>query len=187
VVEAGGVAGDPAASEEAAWIARARAGDRVALALLYERHERAIFGFAYRALGDAGEAVAATERTFLRAYRALDRPPAACDAAQNVSVCLHRLAAQICLGAQRRRRWARFLPWRRGRPDRAGDAARQAIWRALDALSPRDRQALLLREWAGLSVGEIAAVLGVPPGAGGASLARARETFGAAHRAGGEA
>jgi RNA polymerase sigma-70 factor (ECF subfamily) len=53
----------------------------------------------------------------------------------------------------------------------------RAVRRALDALSPRARQALILREYEGLSYAELGSVLGVSQQAVKSILFRAREEF----------
>ena len=178
-------------SEEAHWVMRAKAGDQAAFAALYERYERRIYGFLYRMLGDADDAADLTQETFLRAYRALDKPGMDLD----VSAWLHRIAANACLDVLRRRRRLHWLPWERrehdarssGREDDPaglvlGDETQRAVRRVLAGMSPRHRQALLLREYAGLSYAEIAAVMGVSPAAVKQRLFRGREEFRARYR-----
>src|ERR671932_400013 len=78
-----GVAGTAApmarSSEEAAWVARARTGDRGA--------------FADRTMGNPEDACDLTQETFLKAYRALDRT----NYELNVNAWLHHIAANTCL------------------------------------------------------------------------------------------
>lgn len=179
-------------SEEAAWVSRAKEGDGAAFAALYARYERRIYGFAYRMRGDAADAADLTQETFLKAYRALDKT----DDQLHVSAWLHRIAANACRDLRRRRRLVRWLPWEDARHDRPsasrtddpegrllGDEAQRAVQRALDRMSPRQRQALILREFEGLSCAEIGAVLGVSPNAAKSLLFRAREEFRQRYRA----
>lgn len=69
-------------------------------------------------------------------------------------------------------------------PDEELEASerRAMVRRALEALSERDREALLLCE-AGLSYAEIAAATGLSPGAIGTTLSRARRKLAAAYEA----
>ena len=103
---------------------------------------------------------------------------------------LHRIAANACTDVLRRRRRAGAERWDRARherpspraeddPERAalGGEAQAAVQRALGALSPRHRQALVLREYAGLSCAEIGAILGCSRTAAKSALFRAREEF----------
>src|SRR5919202_448754 len=98
-----GVAGTAApmarSSEEAAWVARARTGDRGAFAEIYARYERRIYAFVYRTMGNPEDACDLTQETFLKAYRALDRT----NDELNVNAWLHRIAANTCLDVLRRR------------------------------------------------------------------------------------
>src|SRR5919202_5058084 len=94
-------------SEQAAWAARARAGDRAAFAELYARYERRIYSFVYRTMGDHDDAAELTQETFLKAYRALGNT----DDELNVNAWLHRIAANACTDVLRRRRRGRRLSW----------------------------------------------------------------------------
>ncbi len=173
--------------DDAAWLARARVGDADAFAAIVDRYERRIYTFAFHMTGDADAAAELTWETFLAAYRGLHRA----DADEGLSVWLHRLAAEACQApppARWVRRLLRLLGWRgrrgesprcaqdhrAGVPPRGGETAGQ---RTLGAMSPRHRQALVLRECSGLSYGEIAAVAGVPQAEIPALLFRSREEF----------
>ena len=63
-----------------------------------------------------------------------------------------------------------------------GDETQRAVRRVLRGMSPRHRQALLLREYAGLSHREIAAVTGLSRAAVKQRLFRGREEFRARYR-----
>ncbi len=52
-------------------IARVRAGEQEAFAMLIERHKRMVYNVAYRLLGNATDAEDAAQETFLRAYTRL--------------------------------------------------------------------------------------------------------------------
>ncbi len=173
-------------AEEALWVARAKAGDQAAFRALYERYARRIYGLAYRLLGDADEAHDLTQETFLKAYCALDKT----DDELHVAAWLHRIAANACLDVLRRRRRVRWLPWEASGPDgpAAGraddpedhlvrDETRRAVRRVLDRMAPRHRQALVLREYEGLSCAAIGARLGVSRGAVKSLLFRGRAEF----------
>ena len=172
--------------EESLWVARARAGDDAAFAALYARYERRIYAFVYRMMGNPDDAFDLTQETFLKAYRALDKT----DAALNVNAWLHRIAANACMDVLRRRQRLRWLPWDNTRHDRAsgkrqddpegtllGDETQRAVTRVLQTVSPRNRQALVLREFEGLSYQEIATVLGITVLAVKSLLHRARAEF----------
>jgi RNA polymerase sigma-70 factor (ECF subfamily) len=57
--------------DEAAAVARARAGDSEAFRLLVEAHSRALFGLAYRMTGNRHDAEDVVQEAFLKAYRGL--------------------------------------------------------------------------------------------------------------------
>ncbi len=181
-----------ALSEEGSPIPRAGTDERAAFTALFEQHERRIYLFIYRMMGNADDAADLTQETFLRAYRALDRT----DEALNVGAWLHRIAANACFDALRRRRRIRWVPWE-GTGDDApagrreedpqelllGGETQRLVQDTLLALSPRYRQALILREYEGLSCEEIGAIMGVSGGAAKMLLFRGREEFRRRYRA----
>jgi len=57
--------------DEAAVIARASDGDRMAFTQLMEHYQSACYGLAWRLLGDADQAADATQDAFIHAYRAM--------------------------------------------------------------------------------------------------------------------
>ena len=136
----------------------------VTLAELTQRHRGEIVGYLARLLGDRQEAEDACQEVFMRAHRAFDRlgPDA------NSRAWLYRIATNTGLNAARRRshRAARAvdvdpdaLPAVAGpAPERREEL--RAVRRAVEALPPRQRAALLLRQFHDLGYAEIAATLG---------------------------
>lgn len=61
----------PPLPDEAAVIARAADGDRTAFAQLMEHYQSACYGLAFRLLGDPDHAADATQDAFVHAYRAM--------------------------------------------------------------------------------------------------------------------
>ena len=114
-----------------------------------------------------------TQETFVRAYRARLRytptaPPGA---------WLRRIGINLAISYLRRQKLARFLPARlyvapdRREYDQA--EAKDVVTKALKALSPKLRAAVVLHYYEGLTREEIAAVLGVPAGTVASRIAKA--------------
>lgn len=173
-------------TEDATWVARAKAGDQTAFGELFNRYERRIYNFTYRMMGDADDAFDLTQDTFLKAYRALGST----SEALNVNAWLHRIASNACLDVLRRRGRFRWLPWDQSKHDRPSqrtddDPERTTVTSEQDALvrgvltrmSPRYRQAMVLREYEGLSCEEIGIVMGASRSAVKSMLFRGREEF----------
>src|SRR5881396_2337938 len=136
----------------------------VSLAELTERHRGEIVGYLARLLGDRQEAEDACQEAFMRAHRAFGR--LAPDA--NSRAWLYRIATNTGLNAARRRshRAARradvhpdALPADAG-PSLERREELRAVRRAVEALPPRQRAALMLRQFQDLGYAEIAATLG---------------------------
>ncbi len=175
-------------TDEATWIARARSGDAAAFEALLNRYERQIYAYIYRMMGGNGDdAEDLTQDTFLKAYRALSRT----SDDLNVSAWLHRIASNSCLDELRRRQRIRWQPWDGTKHDRllhgsAGEnperstlrrEAEGAVQEILNRMSARNKQALVLREYEGLSCEEIGEIMGVSRSAVKSVLFRAREEF----------
>ena len=136
----------------------------LSLAELTERHRGEIVGYLVRLLGDRQEAEDACQEAFLRAHRAFDRlgPDA------NSRAWLYRIATNTGLNAARRRshRTARAADVDPDAlPAAAGPALEwreelRAVRRAVEALPPRQRAALMLRQFHDLGYAQIAATLG---------------------------
>src|SRR5262245_54553768 len=160
-----------ARSADVALAHRARAGDADAFAALIARHERPIYSFIYRMMGNADDARDLTQECFVKAYQAL--PRARPDT--NISAWLHRIASNACLDVLRRRQRLRWLPWDGPKhdhlrpcgpadePERAalGQETRVIVQRVLDRMTHRHRLGLILREYEGLSCAEFGAVMGL--------------------------
>lgn len=173
---------------EMVWVERARRGDIAAFETLLRRYERQIYAFNFRMMGrNAADAADLTQETFIKAYRALDRT----SDLLHVSAWLHRIAANCCRDEWRRRGRTHCQPWDAGVHDamfssRAEEnpesvilqkEADERVQAVLDRMKPRNRQALVLREYAGLSCGEIGTIMGVSHKAIKSVLFRAREEF----------
>ena len=176
---------DRAASNDAELLAAARAGDRAALVRLLERHEDAIYRFALRMCRDREDARDIVQETLLAAVRGLGefRGEAA------LSTWLFAVARSFC---GKKRRLRKGEPHRLSALDEAPEVdalvdaghapdevlvrreLERAIAAAIDALDPRAREVLLLRDVEGLAAAEVAAVVGVGIPAVKSRLHRAR-------------
>lgn len=175
------------ASEEDVWVSRAKAGDQAAFEAIVQRYERQIYNFVYRMMGDADDAYDLTQDCFVRAYRSLGNT----NAELNVSAWLHRIASNACLDVLRRRKRIRWLPWDNTKhehlledegvddPERnvVARETTSAVQATLNKMTPRNRAALVLREYEGLSCEEIGDILGMSRSAVKSVLFRGREEF----------
>ena len=145
---------------------------------LYERHRRRIFAYCMSRLGNRQEADDAVQNTFLYAFALLKRGVVP----DSELPWLYTIAHNVC-------RTRRRSLWRRSRVESSVelDAVQAVVGRAdstsdeldglraaLDGLPTRQRRALLLREWQGLSYAEIGASLALSESAVEALLFRAR-------------
>ena len=149
---------------------------------LYDQEYLSVYRSIRAVVMDSAAAEDLTQETFVRAYRARHRytptaPPGA---------WLRRIGINLAISHLRRQKLARFLPARlymapdRRDYDRA--EARDVVGKAMTALSPKLRVAVVLHYYDGLTREEIASVLGVPPGTVASRIAKAvaimRKTIG---------
>ena len=146
---------------------------------LYATYRRTVFGLCRALLRDAAEAEDATQQAFLSAHRALlngsqPREPAAWLATIARNECWHRMQSREPepLPPSALDETASLLPDPLAEAIRHADLA--ALWRAIAELPRQQREALLLREFAGLSYAELGAALAVSSSAVEALLFRAR-------------
>ena len=148
---------------------------------LYERHGRRIFTFCLHRLGSREEAEDAAQSTFLRAFRSLQRGVEP----ELERAWLFKIAENVCntrLRSSSRRRLVEspadlhllqdVVPSRHAEADELF-----GLTEALGAMPGRQRRALLLREWHGLSYAEIAAELELSQSAVETLLFRARRSL----------
>lgn len=167
-------------------IARARAGDRRAFAVLVRSHQDGVFRFLLRLVGNRDEALDLTQDAFIKVFQSLPSwQPAA-----PFRAWLFRIARNTALDLLRRRQALGFVSfdelaqadgeaaWPDPAPtpdERLDDRRRVALLdRVLRELPAEQREVLLLRELEDMSYAEIAATLDVNEGTVKSRLARAR-------------
>jgi RNA polymerase sigma factor (sigma-70 family) len=155
---------------------------------LYVQFGRTVRGLCRALLRDAAEAEDAAQQTFLSAHRALlngsrPREPAAWLAAIARNECWARIRMRLREPLPSDTLETRVA----GGADPVAEALRRAdlaaLWAAIDALPSAQRDALLLREFGGLSYGELADALAVSEPAVESLLFRARRRLRAAFAA----
>ena len=147
-------------------VERAREGDDAAFTELVDLDGDRCYAIAYRILRDAEWAQDAVQQAFLQAWRELPRlrDP------ERFGPWLHRLLVNACYEELRRhRRWStrlRALPVDGpATPDTTVSVAdRDALDRAFVRLTPEHRAVFVLHHHAGLTLAEVADVVGVPVG-----------------------
>lgn len=144
---------------------------------LVERHHAEILAYLNRLLGDAHDAEDACQEALLRAYRAYER--VAPDS--NLRAWLYKIATHTAFNALKRRKRdeARRVDVDLDRlPAHAAAALdhrdqMRAIAQAVNALPPKQRAALMQRQFQGLGYGEIAEALGCSEAAARANVYQA--------------
>jgi RNA polymerase sigma-70 factor (ECF subfamily) len=155
-------------------VARSKTGDTESFNQLVRRWERPIYALAYRTLGREEDARDVTQETFLRAFRALSGFKG--DA--KFSSWLYRIALNLCRDWIRKERRAPLVPVpegvevedmaaERGPTESVEDLAARAeigreVARAMAYLPPEQRQAIILKEYHGLTFQEIADLMRCP-------------------------
>ena len=168
-------------ADDAALLARLRAGDAKAFETLVITYQHRVFGVALRMLGSRAEAEDIAQETFLRAHRAVGE----FRGEARLSTWLYAIASRLCLNrlasAPRRLERADDAALLR-LPAPAADAAsaleRSELAAALQqaiAELPEDRRiVVVLRDLEGLTYEEIAEALGLELGTVRSRLHRAR-------------
>jgi RNA polymerase sigma-70 factor (ECF subfamily) len=169
----------PAPETDDALMARLKLGDGGAFAELLARHASAVAGFSYRMTANAAEADDIAQETFLRLWRGREKwEPRA-----QVRTWLLRVAHNLCIDRFRRREVVtdEFPDLPDGRPSAVAEVQRRQVERivneALAALPDRQRAALGLVYYEGLSNIEAAQVLDVSIDALESLLARGRRSL----------
>jgi len=135
------------------------------LARLFDAHHARLYSLARRMTSSADAARDAVQETFLRGARSPNSIPSG---PSQEEAWLVRVLVNICRDDWRkqavRRRHAPELPRTSVcRSPEAALVARSTIWRALAALPPRRRAAVILYELEGAAIPAIAQLLGIHP------------------------
>ncbi len=150
-------------------IQSAQAGDEAALAAIYRQFVRPLHRLAYGVLLDAQDAEEVVQDSFAYAFRNLHRYDPARSA---FKTWLYMIAMSRCRN-KRRRKWlptvrlgdaAERVPGDDPRPEALAEqhGVRKMVAEALRALSPKLREAVVLRYFDGLTYREMAEVLDCP-------------------------
>jgi len=168
---------EAAGISDAVAVERTLAGDRDAYRVLVERHSRNLYQMAYRMTGNTHDAEEVVQEAFLRGFRKLSQ------FAGNASfgTWVYRIAANYAIDLLRQRKAEDSRRERPGKqtenglevdplsqvqdgrpsPERLAGSRELALRMkaALDALTPAERTAIVMRHWEGCAIEEIAAVL----------------------------
>ncbi|MEE2659095.1 MAG: sigma-70 family RNA polymerase sigma factor [Candidatus Latescibacterota bacterium] len=154
-------------------LARLKAGEDRAFDDLVREYQERIIGFAHRLVGDFDDACDVAQETFIKAHQAIGNFRG--DAV--LYTWLYRIAHNQAISLLRRRKILSFLRLDIGAeepslvaPERtdAGVECREVtilIQRAIADLPPRQRSIFVMRNFEGMSHGEIAAIVGSSDGA----------------------
>ncbi|GIK54592.1 MAG: RNA polymerase sigma factor [Chloroflexi bacterium] len=157
--------------ENEALIARCLAGEEVAYVALYNLYAGMIYRLVYSMLQDREDAEEVLQDSFEYAFRKLgDFDPHK----SAFKTWLYRIAISRCHN-KRRRKWLPTFSLSHQDARQAEDQetptpddtlrlteTQQAVWRALQQLSPKLRETAVLRYYEGLSYQEIGDILGIP-------------------------
>lgn len=158
---------------------RLRDGDTRALAHLYERYRRRLYGYCARLLADPSQAEDAVQETFLKLRSRGD----GIAEAGALRPWLYRVARNEALGMIRRRAAGEAVDadavWDEETPQSALERKDTAdvVRAVLTGLKHEYRDVILLREFEGLSYAEIAAVTGDSEGSVKSRLFKARKAM----------
>lgn len=167
---------------------RAQHGDRDAYEALARAVSRRLYLVAHRILRDTDRADDAVQQALVAIWRELPnlRDP------DRFESWTYRVVVRICLAETRRSRrlGVTVATLRDDHPASGNDgiadvALRDELDRAFRQLSPEHRAVIVLHHYVGLSLGEIAEVMGIPYGTVGSRLHHATRSMRASIEAGG--
>jgi len=166
----------PIESTDGDLVRRAQSGDRKAFGTLLERYMRRAYYSALGLVGSAEDAMDLSQEAFVRAFRARQT----IDPERPFFAWLYQIIRRLCFNHTRDRRtrlrgidaaqnWLVDQAETRhsgANPDQALETgeARRRVRAALETLSEKDREVLVMKEFEGLRYREIAALLDIPIG-----------------------
>ncbi len=180
---------------DAASVTRFQAGHEDAFEALVRSREREVYRVALRMLGDPDDAMEASQETFIRVYRSLkDFRNDASFKTWVIGICMNvcRNMLSSTAGKMKRKRSPLARENREDgeemepalpdvSPDPAsmtlGSELRQALGRALQALSPEHREIIVLRDIQDLDYDQVGLLLNCPVGTVKSRLSRARQAL----------
>ncbi len=167
--------------EDAALVAAAAAGDAAAFRALVDRHLAGVLGVARRMLRDDAEAEDVAQEAMLRLWRSAEGLEVG---ALGLRPWLRRVVSNLCVDRMRSGKRVMVVE---EVPERAEPATQhsqleaqdtsQRVETALKALPDRQRTALTLFHYEGLSQIEVGQIMGISDEAVESLLARARRTL----------
>jgi len=172
----------PIGEDDASLMRRVASGDARALELIAERHTPMLFAVAWRMLGDPAEAEDVVQEAITRVWvKAGTWTPVG----GGLGGWLRRVATNLCIDRQRKRAFVADCDV----PERADEAPgadalideqrrRNAVAAAMQALPDRQRAAIILTYYEGVTNAEAAATLGIGVKALESLLVRARQGLG---------
>ncbi|HPR63878.1 MAG TPA: RNA polymerase sigma factor [Thermoanaerobaculia bacterium] len=159
----------------------AQAGDTKAFETVMQSFEVRIIRFAWRQLGDRDEALDASQEIFLRLYRYLHR----IDPDRDPGPWIFSIAVNVCRTSARKRGRHRLEPITESMEE--GDALvsmdalpydrmgqMEMVREGLAELTPKEREAILLRDVEGFSTRVVATILRSSEGTVRSHISRAR-------------
>ena len=174
---------------ESALVARARDGDRQAFGELVTRYMRRAYYVALGLVGSHDDALDLSQEAFARAYRARE----SLDPERPFYAWIYQIVRRLCFNhiRDRRTRFRRMelaTPWlkeqagvRAAAADPGKEAERAELRACLEAaieeLTDREREVLVLKEFEGLRYREIAELLAIPIGTVMSRLYSARRSL----------
>lgn len=184
---------EPASLEDYRLVSLAQGGAQWAMEELVRRYRNKAFAIAYHLCsGERQDAEDFTQEAFLRAFRNLKK----FRGDSTFYTWFYRILVNVCLdGGRRRNRWQRlispWLPWKRDENPEADDLEGQSdtikelsnrqlsqdIHRAMKALPEKQRVVFQLKALQGMSISEIAQVMGTAEGTVKSHLFRATHSL----------